>query len=261
PFFAYSSMLSLNFPPMPAALFIKSAFFGPFYQQSVYWFLMVLFFFFLIYAVFKNFCVKKVSIKFSPSLILILFALSFASYSASVFYIKPAADWINIGYILYFQPARIAGYFLVFIFGAAAFSNNWFFEGKFALTAPFLISILSVIFMFGRTFIFAPFLSPAANIILEAFFYNTASLSIMFFLTALFFKIKNSFRFSSALSEFSYGVYFLHQIILMPVIYILIPYSVPIFFKWLAAVAITFFASLAIAKFVLKKAPLLKEIF
>ena len=262
PFFAYSSMISFGLPPLPVDIFISKMFFGPFYQQAVYWFLMVLFAFFVLFAIFRRaFDAAKCIKKLSPLCILILFIVSTLPYILSVLYLKPAAEWLNIGFFLYFQPARIVGYIALFVLGYAAFANAWFDENKKqSLSAPAFFCLGSIILMILRTFVYAPVLTPLQNIVLEAVLYNAVSISATFFLTACFLR-KGSESLSVKLSKYSYSIYWLHQIVLMPSVAFLSPYNIPIALKWALAVLWTVFVCALISKYIFKKTPILKEIF
>jgi hypothetical protein len=265
PFFAYASMRASGYPAMPPAPFFLTVFLGAGYQQGVYWFLMVLFAFFIVFAVCETRKAKRagtVKKAISPAAdIVLLFAASTLTYVLSVRFIMPAAAWLNIGFILYFQPARFIGYAGIFALGIRAFTNRWF-ENKLLpnISIWALTACIAAFLVVCRAWYWAPVLSPLANTVIDAGSYNLLCLSMTIFLSLLAFEVKSASA-ASKLSPYSYGLYWVHQILLMPCVYVLIPCKFPLFLKWGLAVCTTLLLGTWINRFVFKKAPLLKKIF
>ena len=63
------------------------------------------------------------------------------------------------------------------------------------------------------------------------------------------------------LSEASYGIYWLHQMILMPAVYLLIPWNLPIGIKFILALGGTYILCAFLTIHGLKKLPVLRRLF
>ena len=63
------------------------------------------------------------------------------------------------------------------------------------------------------------------------------------------------------LGQASFGVYWLHQMILMPLAALLIPFDLPLAVKFALGLALTYGLSLALTAAILRRLPLLRRIF
>jgi hypothetical protein len=266
PFFSYASFLKYGIQAS-AADFITRWFFGPFYQQGHYWFLGVLFLFFVIYAALGRKGKQNFRFGWEKPVVMSIAALWFFSvlgyYLASV-YIKPAVEWVNIGYILYFQHARLAGYAGLFALGAYGWDAGWFKPGGWSPSPIFwgaAGSASSILLLYWK-FFKAATLGAQMNLWLDAVLYTTVMISMTFFLAGVFMRVKSpKSKIIQNLPAHSYSIYWLHQIVLMPLLYFLKPYGINIYIKWAVACLFTLSACYALSRFVLKRAPLLKRIF
>jgi hypothetical protein len=168
----------------------------------------------------------------------------------------PAAGWVNLGFVLYFQPARILGYAAAFALGHLARRCRYFEGAAPGLTTLWVIAagvggygVVSLAWSWGAV------LSPLARLVADAVTYNLFAFSMTMFLTSAAFAAKSRGLTAARLAGSAYGLYWLHEIILMPCIYALIPLRAPIFLKWAAAVLVTVTLGLLIDRFVLKRAP------
>ena len=269
PFLAYASYLKYGIGPVTAWGFITNWFFGPFYQQGHYWFLGILFFFLLVYAIFcKNSgevanTVKKG--KFSHSaLIAALWAVSAVSYYLAAYFIKPAVEWVNIGYVLYFQHARIVGYAGFFALGIYGWRSGWFSEGGWTPNPALwgIAGVISSALLLRWKFFIESGLGAGANMILDAVLYNSTMIAMTFFFVGLFVKKRPPFEKAvKILSPHSYPIYWLHQIALTPFAYFLKPYGVNVILKWAACNLFTVAVCYLVSAYFLKRAPLLRRIF
>ncbi|MDR0448085.1 MAG: acyltransferase [Treponema sp.] len=251
PVLARSTMTALGFPPPDALTFITQFFFGPFYQQGPYWFLGILLFFMVLFAVisalFKNAGLGPEKQNNKPGsrpwiILTILWIVSVLTYYLSGRFVKPAVDWLNAGYILYFQPSRIAGYLLVFAAGLLGWRKRWFTGGGWSPNVFFwgTGSFVSAAFLLYIKFFIAPFRSELFGLVSESFTYNATALSMTFFLTAFFSKSRNfSYKVIKYFEADAYGIYWLHMLILMPMLYLLKPLSIPIALKWVFSLPAT----------------------
>jgi hypothetical protein len=266
PFFAYASFTKYG---LEASIpdFITKWFFGPFYMQGHYWFLGVLFFFFAVYAAAARKMGKRGLGGKGPAAvpIVVLWFLSTAGYYLAASFIKPAAEWVNIGYILYFQHARFVGYAGIFALGIYGWNSGWFQPGGWSPNTIFwgVAGVGSSALLLWRQFFLAPALNSQTriNLLLEAICYNLTMITMTFFLIAVFTR-KNEPRRNAVqiLAPHSYSIYWTHQIILMPFVYFLKPFDVNIFIKWAVACLFTVTVGAALS-FVTKRTPLPRRIF
>lgn len=267
PFFAAATMKAF-LPVPPPFEFLREEFFGRFYQQAHYWYLGVLLFFLIAWVFTEG--RKKSEPRTSPrgaltpSLFVLIWAFSTAVFCFSARYVTPADEWINIGYILYFQPARIAGYASIFALGVYGGKRGWFTQAGWQPgLAPWtaLAAVSSCLFLLWK-FVCAGSLGDAANLFLGGALYNLTALSMPFCLIALFTRARDRLtgitrRFSPA----SYPTYWLHQIVLMPLLYAMLNLRIPIGLKWAIGVVGTITICQALSRFVLMRLPKRWRIF
>lgn len=260
PFFARASYIKFGLPDLGAWDFIRQQFFGPFYQQGHYWFLGVLLFFQAAYALaVKYFPARDAAKKFrSVQWIALLGLVTALAYWLSTRYLMPADNWLNIGYILYFQPARLVGYTSAFALGIAGWHMRWFTPGGWTprvLQSGVFAAAAGCTLLCWR-FIAAPGLSPGQNMLCDAILYTCVSVSMPFFLTAAALRTQDRFaRIAKFFAPHSYSIYWLHQIVLMPVLYILLPLNIPIALKWLVSLPTTLAICRGISAVFLKRLP------
>jgi surface polysaccharide O-acyltransferase-like enzyme len=245
PFLEYARE-SQGTPGIPFNVFLKDYFGDPPYPQGPYWFLMILFVFYLLYPVLKPVLKcryspmvngRRTCVKFAQSIsrpllcVLAIFVLATGSYILSALYVGPAGEWFNATYVLNFQAARIVGYLLMFLFGAAVYLNGWLEK----LAGPVLWGCLTAGCMVALVI-----QSGAPNVVTEAIFYNAVSICMTMSLLSVFVRIPST-DFLRHFEKQSFGLYWFHQITLMPLIYLLIPLRINIGAKWALAVAATIF--------------------
>lgn len=267
PFFAYATMLALDFPSMSVGGFMREYFIGPFYQQGHYWFLGVLFLFLLTYAVWANrrpLAEREGKILPPGRLLLFLYLLSTSTYLFSAHLFMAAELWLNIGYILYFQPARFFGYLGLFTLGVYGWKARWFTAEGWSpgLLRWTIAAAIAAMFLLGWKFILAPSLAPNVNLILDALFYNALMLSMTFFLLAFSLRFQDVlYPFAGRFAADSYGIYWLHQIVLMPILFAVLGWRIPIGCKCVLAVLVTTVLCRFLTQHVLKRLPAVKCIF
>lgn len=261
PFFAAATMKAY-LPLPPAFEFFRTEFFGRFYQQGHYWYLGILLFFLIVYA----YVGKRESVargrqeNGAPSFLLLaaVIAISSVAFYLSVRYVKPVDDWLNIGYVLYFQPARIVGYALIFSLGVYGRERGWFtLDGwwpSLAFWSPLALAS-SCGFLYWK-FAMAPTLGATANIVCNAVLYNLVAFSMPFCLCSFFTHMQSHLvEVGRRFGPTSYGTYWLHQIVLMPLLYAMLNLQVPIGLKWAAGVVATIAICQVLSRYVLKKIP------
>lgn len=249
PCLAFLSRLNYDLPPKGAAAFLREDFIGPWYQQGPYWFLGLLLFFMIWHAFFgqntANFLIRHFRARPSGLLFCGLIVLTAAAHLFSVTCLMPADDWLNIGYVLYFQPARFAGYAAVFMLGAAAHAKGWFGENGWRPN-PAAWGVFALISAAARAYwkIVAP-VSLAADgggsarmlhALGDAATYALGAVSITFFLIGLF--VAAGPRFNRAMRFFnphSFTMYWWHMQALLPIMWVFLDVPVPSHLKFIIA--------------------------
>ncbi|MDR3322268.1 MAG: hypothetical protein LBS93_07445, partial [Synergistaceae bacterium] len=96
----------------------------------------------------------------------------------------------------------------------------------------------------------------------EAVLYNSVSISMTLFLSSLFIRLQRPlYKFTRRFDADSYAIYWLHQIVLMPMLYLMKQWDVSVYLKWAVSLPLTVLICALLARFVLKKLPLLGKVF
>jgi hypothetical protein len=247
--------------------FWATDFWGPYYQQSVYWFLGVLLLLFVVLAALYNGEPGLQNVARRPetpawSLFAKFWAMTALWYLLSSM-VLPAEAWLNAVKVLTFQPARLLLYAGYFGLGIYADRRGWFRADGYQ---PNLES-------WGP----AAFISATAYLGLRLYWINDggilwlaaqAALFNAFCLTALMagaglFQrfINRPTRLWSSLSRNAYGIYYLHPLILYPATYLALSVSASIFLEVGFLTIMTALIAWALSAFVLTRWPLLRDVF
>ncbi|MCL2010924.1 MAG: acyltransferase [Synergistaceae bacterium] len=260
PFLALATAVALGYPPPDAGTFVTSYFLGPFYQQGPYWFLGVLFVFMagLAVAARAGVAAGSQNPRFNPwALLAGLWAVSALTYYLSGRYVKPAVEWLNVGYILYFQPARVVGYAGIFALGCHAWKAGWFTSAGWSpnVFAWGAISAVSSALLLAFKFFISPGRGELYELVSETLTYNMAAVSVTIFLGAFFVRPRRPLSRLAKLGKLaknferdSYGIYWLHMIVLMPMLCLLKPLDIPIGVKWALSLPATLVVCSAILR-------------
>lgn len=257
PFFAYATFLAFNIPCSGPMDFISHHFFGPFYQQGHYWFLGVLMAFLILFGLFGGTGRRE-----RPGIpvlrILAVLGATALGYGLSCRFLMPPDDWLNIGFILYFQPARIVGYAALFLLGASAWREGWLSAGHSATPWGLLTAVFSVALLLWR---FLPPSVPAdLRLSVDAVLYSGTSTFMTIFLPLLLAPMGEPASSLKSLTAASYGIYWLHQILLMPFLWLMLGWEIPIALKWLLSLPFTVGGGWLIYRAAHKAFPALKRI-
>jgi peptidoglycan/LPS O-acetylase OafA/YrhL len=257
PFFAYMSYQSYHLPAITALKFITTMFFGTFYMQAHYWYLGILFFLFLFYAVYEQKANKTVKVKQDKHILVILstWIVSIAAYYGSTL-IKSSDTWLNVCFVLYFQQSRLIGYIMIFLLGVYAYKRNWF--AKDGWSPNWIvwgtIGINVIIFSFFWNMIITWIVSDTIRLIINAVLYNTITITATLFLTGLFSKFqKPLYKLTSRFSSNSYGIYWLHLIILTAILHWFKQINIAIPIKWFLCIILTLLICQITTKYIFKK--------
>jgi glucan biosynthesis protein C len=265
---AYMIYFSRNVP-VGLFEFWSRDFWGAMYQQSVYWFLGILFLFFavlsLIFAVSKSMqSLEQTVVPPSWKLFLIFGATMTASFLfMNQFF--PLDTWSTGSYIFVFQPLRAPLYLGYFGLGIYAYQRGWFttngYQPRLLLWA--MLGVVSGLLYLGyRLTIPSPtqttLILKAGNAIL----FNTFCLSALMAGAAFFQRKVNAPGFFwRTQAANSYGIYYIHPLILYPLAYVFVGLSLPIFFKAPVVIILAILLSWTVSAVVLKRAPILRRVF
>jgi hypothetical protein len=257
--------------PLTFFQFWAGEFWGEGFQQSVYWFLGMLLFFFLLLSLIYTFSEKlQLAQRHLKQPSWKLFAGFWALMTLGMFLMNqlfPEADtWFNRWYILVFQPLRLPLYFGYFILGLYAYLNGWFSEDGYRprLVLWAGLALLSgLLYLAYRLFVMPA--SPQPILLIQAGYavlFNTFCLSALLAGTAFFQrKVNRAGPFWSSLSLSCYGIYFIHPLILYPLAYLFVPVSLSLLLKAPLVITLGLLISWAISALVLTKSPLLQRAF
>lgn len=240
------------------------------FQQSVYWYLGILFFFFFILALAYDISERLRNARQQVSLPTWKLFISFwALMSLGMFLLNqffPIDTWYTQAKLLVFQPLRVPLYVGYFALGIYAQLKGWYSAGGYRprllpWTAVWLIS--GLLYLGNRLIMMPAGSMPAlANQAAHAALFNAFCLSSLLVGTAFFQRYVNkSTPFWKSLSANSYGIYYIHPLILYPLGNLFVPFSLPLFLKAPLVILLGLGLSWAISAFVLTKAPILRRSF
>ena len=252
--------------PMGYLEFWTTDFWGPMFQQSVYWFLGVLFASFLVLA-----WVYAASTRLQASVPRVeqprgrLFVAFIALTAAGSILFAPSYgldDWLPVWVMFVIQPARLAFYVGYFVLGIYAERRGWFSATGFRpdLGPWGWGCVLTGLAYLGVRLRGLPTTVPerAVAALLFAAFCLTAVIAGI----AIFQKwINGAGPAWRTLSANSFGIYYVHPLILYPLAYVLLDLPAPAVVKATILVIVTLAGSLAVSAFVLRRLPGLRRVF
>ena len=256
--------------PMTYLQFWTTDFWAAAFQQSVYWYLGVLFSFFFLLVLACDISERLRNAKRQLSVPTWKLFLSFwALMSLGMFLMNqffPVGTWYTQVKLLVFQPLRVPLYIGYFALGIYAHLSGWFSDDGYQprllpWTAVWLIS--GLLYLANRMFVMPANPDPAPAIQApHALLFNAFCLSSLMAGTAFFQQFVNkSTRFWHSLSANSYGIYYIHPLILYPLAYLFLPVSLPLFVKAPLVILLGLSLSWAASAFVLTKAPIVRRAF
>jgi len=254
--------------PMSFFKFWATDFWGDLYQQSVYWFLGVLLLMFLILTIaflrsgWFRALKQKVSLPSWKSFSVFLTLMTCGFFLMYLFF--SIDQWSHI-YLFVFQPLRVPLYFGYFFLGVYAYLHAWFtpdgYKPRLAIWAGMFI-LFGIIYLSYKLSIAS---DPQATILIKigtAVLFNLFCLSSLMAGIAFFQRYVNyKGRIWKSLSANSYGIYYVHTLILYPFAYIFLDVSLPLFLKSSIVMLVAALMSWGISAMLLKKIPGLRAMF
>jgi peptidoglycan/LPS O-acetylase OafA/YrhL len=248
--------------------FWTSDFWGPMFQQSVYWFLGVLFveFLVLVYAYIlpaRHLLQARELPVVQPRRSLFLWFVLLTAGGSLLF--SPGLgldDWRTLSFLLVIQPARIGYYAGYFMLGIYAERHGWFTgTGYRPRLAPWGAGCVLAGLAYLAFRNAGPDMSlPAQG--LEDILFSVFCLTTLIAGIALFKGwVDGSGPAWRTLAANSFGIYYVHPLILYPLAYVILEIHVPAFAKFAFLVVVTLLGSLAASALVLKRVPGLRRMF
>lgn len=269
PLTAYMVYIKMGIP-MPYLQFWASDFWTVSFQQSVYWYLGVLFFFFfllvLAYDISERLraATRQISLPTWKLFISFWAIMTLGMFLMNQFF--PIDTWYTQVKILVFQPLRLPLYIGYFVLGIYAHLHGWFTaEGYRARLLPWTVLWLGsgLLYLGNRLFVIP--MNPQPSLLTQAahaILFNAFCTSSLLVGTSFFQKFLNSGSpFWRNLSRNSYGIYYVHPLILYPLAYLFLPVSLPLFVKAPLVILLALFLSWVASAFVLTRVPVVRRAF
>lgn len=263
---AYMIYFSRNIP-MSLWRFWQTDFWGKAFQQSVYWYLGVLLALFaataVLHATNRRFATWKPRV-IPPSWRSIgLFVLAISAVSIAIAKNYGLDQWSN-NYVFVYQPVRIPNYIGYFALGVFGHQCGWFagdgYRPRPAKWVPWWILSGGLYVMYRMS---PQGAAPTFEVkIVAILLFNVfcfSSLMAMIALVSRYFAGDALFwRFQA---RNSYGVYYLHPLILYPLALVFVPFAMSIYIKALSIILLAYGISLLASDAVLTRLPGARRMF
>ncbi|HWR39883.1 MAG TPA: acyltransferase family protein [Patescibacteria group bacterium] len=242
PLFRYMTFFSR--PPAPPFFqFWPNMFFQPqIFDQSHFWFLGLLAWFYLFLTILcycRPSLLQPHSEPVRPSLFLFFSLCVFCAITIFGAMMVTSRDaWINNLYIVAFQPSRLLEYAAYFACGCFAWRCRWFYSaGGYIPHFQFWLSAAVVTLMAFLAYrVSIPVFSTPATKAIYALLHSFFCLSMFFFLMSAFQRFFNRPA-SPVITQWcnnSYQIYFIHQLIVLPLAYLVQPFLIASLIKFIA---------------------------
>lgn len=251
----------------PYLEFWATDFWGPYYQQSVYWFLGILFLLFVLLAILHRSVPQlRGVVRQAQTPTWALFATFWAVTTLWYFLssmVTPADTWANALKLFVYQPARLLLYAGYFGLGIYADRRGWFradgYRPKLDLWG--MAAVITATFYLGFRFSWAGG-SDILPLAVQAALFNAFCLAALMASTALFQQYVNRpGRLWSSLARNAYAIYYVHPLILYPAAYVALSVEASIFLEFAFLATLTVLVAWGLGALVLTRWPILRDIF
>jgi peptidoglycan/LPS O-acetylase OafA/YrhL len=246
--------------------FWTTDFWGPMFQQSVYWFLGVLFALFLVlgwvYAASPRLRASVVRVEQPRTRLLVAFVALTAAGSMLFAPGFGLDDWLPLSLVFVVQPARIAFYVGYFALGVYAQRRGWFRPDGFRpAPGPWGWGcVLAGLAYLGFRWSGTPVTLSERTV--AAVLFGAFCLSALMAGLAVFqLKVDLAGRAWRTLSANAFGIYYVHPLILYPLAYVLLDLPASSIVKATILVVATLVLSLAVSALALRRLPGLRRVF
>ncbi len=239
-------------------------FWGVAYQQSVYWFLGVLFALFVasffVHAVLPPFARAR---RTAPPPVW-LFPVFVAVMIAGSLATAKSVDFWSHNWLFSYQPARVPLYVGYFVLGIWADRAGWFGEGGWMPSKAIWVGAMlaTAAAYLGTRMLLMPVLPPtvfgvAVVVLFNLFCFASLGAGLAFFAG----RRGEAGALSRSLARSAYGVYYVHPLILYPLAWVAIGWPISIHLKMPAVTLIAWLVSWAVSALLLTRLPVVKRMF
>jgi glucan biosynthesis protein C len=256
--------------PISLFEFWSSQFWSVAFQQSVYWFLGVLLFLFLGLSLAYQFggaeTLQKRQVRLPDWRFFVTFLVVVGSAKLLLNQFFAVDSWFNNLYIVVFQPLRVPLYLGYFWLGLHAYRRGWFTPDGYQPRRDHWIGWwigTATLYLVHRLYILPADLEPRLAVqLLHAILLNAFCLSSLIFGLALFrTAARADHPIWRRLSAHAYGIYYVHPLILYPLAYLMLPFTLPLPLKAPLVIFTAILLSWAVSRFVLTRVVGLRRVF
>jgi peptidoglycan/LPS O-acetylase OafA/YrhL len=252
--------------PMPYLEFWATEFWGPMYEQSVYWYLGVLLALFLLLGVALNvrpaWGERPVVAAAKPWQAVLAVSLVSVVGAAALSPFFGLDDWHSVGWLFVVQPARVALYPAFFVLGVHAERQGWLTTaGRRPSEKAWipLAAVSGVVYLAFRVVGYSA--AVPARIVGAVLFVAFCVSGVLAALAGFSRWGDRSTRTWRTLADNSFGIYYVHPLVLYPGVWLLVGLAIPGPIKAIVMLAVTIALSLAISAGILRRAPILRRMF
>ncbi|MDR0750282.1 MAG: acyltransferase [Tannerellaceae bacterium] len=241
-----------------------------FIQQGHLWYLGVLFLFLFAYA-FVAYFRPPDSVRITASekknilLLLVCMVVSAICACLSVTCMAPFDNWLRFASVFMLKPAKVITYLCLFMLGTYAWQTNWFIKGGWMprINRWRILAIsTATCYMVLKLLIIPVYYFPLSDKLIPVFDAICSFTTLMYaLLTGIKLQARRIAVWGANLSPYSYGIYWVHIPPMILYLHLINEADFPILIKWISGMAVTCVFSWLISKYVLKKVPLLKNMF
>lgn len=270
PLVSYLAVVSRGIPTSFFDYWIHD-FWGPWYQQSVYWYLGVLLALFLglglAYAVSGRLRALRDVVAAPSNRFFVLFLVAIAVPAlvlAPLVPEYPLDSWRH-AWVLVYQPVRMPVYIGFFLLGIHARRGGWFTAGGYRPEPGpwgWGCLIVALAYLVVRFQMPDPATTPPAVVAASVVLFCAVALTAVMAGSAVFLRAGDGGgRAWTTLAANSYGIYYLHPLILFPLAWLLVGVALPSVLKLIGLVLATLLVSTAVSALVLRRVPGLRAAF
>ena len=256
--------------PTTLAEFWVGDFWGPYYQQSVYWYMGVVYLFFALLAGSRALGYRiraHTDDRRRPGFMAFFLFWGITALGYLLINLRyPIDSWVQPGYLLVFQPLRVPMYVGYFLMGIHAHRRGWFTAEGYrprasvwwplwgaAASLYLFLRVLVAVFEIG---------TPPIVHVAHAWLFSLLALTTVIGGAVLSQKAwAGGGRFMTSQSRNAYGIYFTHPLVLYPLAMVLADLPVSIFIKAPVLIVLTMALCWLLTEYVLRRAPLLRRVF
>ncbi len=253
--------------PISLGTFWRTDFWGKAFQQSVYWYLGVLFLLFaltaLLFTVNRGFASWQRAMTRPTWWLFPLFLLVLTASSLGIGLTHSLDQWSHI-YVLVFQPARVPLYLGYFALGIFAQQWGWFTKEGYTPALPGWLALCvgSGLAYLGWRLTLPPVTPTLLATAITTLLFNLFCFASLLASLALFSAHMGSARpFWRSQARNAYGIYYLHPLVLYPLALLFVPFAVSIYVKATAITLLAYLASWGASAAVLTRLPGLRRMF